>query len=146
MPVINFTNEDLTVTVEDGVNLRKAALKNGISPYKGLNKIFNCRGNGLCGTCRVEIIGGKGASVQTQGEAAALQGLLPFYARKYDKDVRLSCFVEVKGDMQVKTYPVVTIDREETILRWKNLGAVIVFLGGLLLMIAWMLLDMLKKM
>jgi ferredoxin len=145
MPVVHFIDEDVRITVEEGANLRKIALKNGISPYKGLNKIFNCRGNGLCGTCRVEIVEGKGASAQSQGEVATLRGLIPFYARMWRKDVRLSCFVEVKGDMQVKTYPAVELDKEETVLRWKNLAAVIFIGGGFLLMVIWILLDMLKK-
>ena len=61
MPVITLVNEGKTLTVEQGTNLRKALLKNGVSPYVGKDKILNCLGNGLCGTCRVEVVEGKGA-------------------------------------------------------------------------------------
>ncbi len=145
MPVVHFVHEDKKITVDEGANLRKTARRNGINPYSGLSSIFNCRGNGLCGTCRVEIVDGKGASSRNQDEVSALTGLLPFYARSWGNNVRLSCRVQVKGDMQVKTNPEVSIDMEETKLRWKNLAAVIVFLGGLAAMLGWMMLDLLKK-
>lgn len=145
MPVVHFVNEDKRVEVEDGANLRKVALRHGINPYKGFDKIFNCRGFGLCGTCRVEIVDGKGASPQTDREVSALRGLLPFYARKWGKDVRLSCRVEVKGDMQVRTYPEVSVDMEETKLRLATLAAVLVFGGGLVVILALIFMDMLKR-
>lgn len=144
MPVVHFVNQDKRIEAEEGANLRKVARAHGINPYTGLNKIFNCRGNGLCGTCRVEIVDGKGASSQTKSEENALRGYMPFYARKWDKNVRLSCRVEVKEDMQVKTNPEVSIDMEETKLRLANFAALVVFGGGLLLIIALIVLDMLK--
>ncbi len=144
MPVVHFVNEDKRIEVEEGANLRKVALAQGVNPYTGINKLFNCRGNGLCGTCRVEVVDGKGASSRTKSEENALRGYMPFYARKWDKNVRLSCRVEVKDDIQVKTYPEVTIDMEETKLRLATFAAIVVFGGGLLFIIALIVLDMLK--
>jgi ferredoxin len=144
MPVVHFVNEDKTIEVDEGSNLRKVALRHGINPYKGKDRLFNCRGFGLCGTCRVDIIDGTGASPQTDREVRALRSLIPFYAREWGKDVRLSCRVEVKGDLKVKTYPEVSIDREETKIRLANFAAILIFGGGLLLMIGLILLDMLK--
>jgi len=144
MPVVHFVNEDKKIEVEAGANLRTVARANGINPYTGLNKIFNCRGNGLCGTCRVEVIDGKGASSQNSNEENALRGYMPLYAREWGSNVRLSCRVEVKDDMQVKTNPEVSIDMEETKIRLANVAAVVVFGGGLLFMLALILMDMLK--
>ncbi len=144
MPVVHFVNEEKKIEVAEGANLRKVALQNGISPYRGLDKIFNCRGFGLCGTCRVEIVDGKGASPQTDREISALRGLQPFYARTWGKDVRLSCRIEIKDDMEVKTNPEVSIDMQETKLRLANFAAIVIFGGGLLIIIALILMDMLK--
>ena len=61
MPVLTLVNEGKTIEVKEGENLRKVLLKNGISPYVGKDKFLNCWGFGLCGTCRVEVVDGKGA-------------------------------------------------------------------------------------
>jgi ferredoxin len=114
MPVLTLVNENKTIEVAEGTNLRKALLKNGISPYLGKDKLFNCLGNGLCGTCRVEIVDGKGAPPMLPQEELALVGLMPFYARKIPKNVRLSCRINVTKDMSVKTYPKIEIDWQLT--------------------------------
>ncbi|HLX12177.1 MAG TPA: 2Fe-2S iron-sulfur cluster-binding protein [Bacteroidota bacterium] len=132
MPNITLTNENKTIEVAEGTNLRKALLKNGISPYVGKDKLLNCLGNGLCGTCRVEIVDGKGAPAMEMMEELALTGLAPFYARKIPKNVRLSCRIAVTKDMAVKTYPVITIDWPLTKER-VMICAVWLFFGGTLL-------------
>jgi len=38
-----------------GTTLRKVLLQNKLSPYRGEKKVFNCRGMGICGTCKVLI-------------------------------------------------------------------------------------------
>src|SRR5206468_4016936 len=110
MPVITLVNEGKAIEVAEGANLRKALLKNGINPYVGKDKLLNCRGNGLCGTCRVEVVDGKGAPSLTAMEEAALLGLVPLYARSVPKNTRLACRIEVAKDMSIKTYPKVAID------------------------------------
>src|SRR6516165_6631064 len=55
MPKVTFVNEKKEIEVEQGANLRDAARKAGISVYKGLDRYLNCRGFGLCGTCRVLV-------------------------------------------------------------------------------------------
>ena len=114
MPVLTLVNEGKTFEVPEGANLRKTLLKNGISPYIGKDKLLNCLGNGLCGTCRVEIVDGKGAPAMTALEESALTGLAPFYGRAVPKFTRLACRIDVVKDMSVKTYPVATIDWELT--------------------------------
>jgi ferredoxin len=134
MPVITLVNEGRTIDVAQGTNLRKALLKNGVSPYVGKDKILNCFGFGLCGTCRVEVVDGKGAPPMTPREEAPLVGLLPFYGRKIPKNVRLSCRVDVAGDMAVRTSPAIGIDWQ---LSKERLGltAVWLFFGGTLALV-----------
>lgn len=38
-----------------GKILRKALLESALSPYQKEKKILNCRGMGICGTCKVLI-------------------------------------------------------------------------------------------
>jgi ferredoxin len=144
MPFITLVNENKTLEVTDGANLRKVLLKHGISPYIGKDKILNCRGFGLCGTCRVEVVDGKGVPAMTDREEAALVGLIPFYARKIPKNVRLSCRINVKGDLTVKTYPTIETDREKTRERLM-LTLIWTFFGGIFLLVTVLLvLDMVK--
>ncbi|SRR5712692_4499016 len=146
MPIITLTNEGRTLEVPEGTNLRKALLAAGVSPYVGKDKFLNCRGFGLCGTCRVEIIDGKGVPPLTDREEAPLIGLTPFYARKIPQNVRLSCRIDVKSDVAVKTYPKIEIDWEKTKERL-TLSAIWGFFGGITLMVTILLvLDMVKKM
>ncbi len=110
MPVLTLVNEGKTIEVTEGANLRKTLLNNGISPYVGKDKFLNCFGNGLCGTCRVEIVDGKGAPPMTALEESSLIGLTPFYGRSVPKNTRLACRLAVMKDMAVKTYPSAAID------------------------------------
>src|SRR5690242_9435444 len=58
MPKVNFVNEKKEIEVPAGSNLRQEARKAGIELYKGLDRYLNCRGLGLCGTCRVLVKSG----------------------------------------------------------------------------------------
>ena len=129
MPVVTLTVEGKTIEVEEGANLRKTLLKSGISPYVGKDKVLNCFGFGLCGTCRVEVVDGKGAPAMTPLEESALVGLAPFYARKIPKNVRLSCRIAVTKDMTITTHPAVTIDWTMTKERI-TLALIWLFFGG----------------
>ena len=130
MPVLTLTNEGKTIEVPEGANLRKVLLKNGIRPYIGKDKYLNCLGNGLCGTCRVEVVDGKGAPSISPREEMALLGLTPFYARLIPKNVRLSCRIDVTKDMTIKTYPMIGIDWQVTKERLA-LTAIWTFFGGI---------------
>ncbi|MBI3194524.1 MAG: (2Fe-2S)-binding protein [Ignavibacteriae bacterium] len=133
MPVLTLVNEDKTIEVAEGENLRQVLLKNGISPYKGIEKALNCFGNGLCGTCRVEIVDGKNAPSLSPQDELMLAGLLPFYARKVGKHVRLSCKTKITKDLEIKTYPPVEMDKQLTKERltltaiWSLFGGVFLF-------------------
>jgi ferredoxin len=117
MPTITFVNEKRELQVAEGANLRKEALAAGINLYPGINgygaginKVINCYGLGVCGTCRVRIT--KGA------ENASEMGTMEKITFKYaphspaifayignEATMRLSCCVEVHGDMTVETGP-----------------------------------------
>ena len=131
MPVLTLVNEGKTIEVPEGSNLRKTLLKNGISPYIGKDKLLNCLGNGLCGSCRVEIVDGKNAPPMSALEESSLIGLIPFYARMIPRNVRLACRITVMKDLSVKTYPAATIDWKVTRERLTMMG-IWVFFGGTL--------------
>jgi ferredoxin len=132
MPVITLTNEGKTIEAPAGANLRKTLLQHGVTPYRGLDRLLNCMGNGLCGTCRVEVADGKGVSPITPLEESALVGFLPVYGRQIPKNVRLTCRATVTGDMTLRTYPEISIDWKLTKERLM-MTAIWTFFGGTLL-------------
>ena len=44
------------IKAERGENLRKALLKNGLNPFKGVPPTVSCHGLGICGTCEVYVL------------------------------------------------------------------------------------------
>ena len=141
MPVVTLVNEGKTIDAAEGTNLRKLLLENGISPYIGKDRFLNCFGNGLCGTCRVEVVDGKGASALSSMEELAIVGLTPLYAREVPKNVRLSCQIHVTKEISIKTYPKVGIDKKLTQERLTML-AIWIFFGGVL---GWVVVRMLLE-
>jgi len=101
MVLVFFEREGKTVRANAGWNLRKLARANGIKIYRGINQLFNCRGLGLCGTCKVEIFAGDSAAVNPR--TAMEEKQLKSYTNPH---LRLSCQVKVHGNMRVKTQPV----------------------------------------
>lgn len=87
MPKVVIVNEKREVEVPEGANLRTALRGEGLQLYKGVHRVLNCRGLGLCGSCSVlvkkgmENLAPQGMSkdewlkhqeeVKTQGAAAA---------------------------------------------------------------------------
>lgn len=143
MPVITLIREGKKLDVPAGANLRKVALKAGISVYKGKDILLNCRGNMLCGTCRVEILDGKSVSPRSALEEFILRGRM-LIARKVSATLRLSCQVSVNGDVSVRTHPNVEIDTEETKTRF-ILAFIVGFFGLVTLAIILILvLDLVK--
>jgi ferredoxin len=139
MPVLTLVNEGKTIEVGEGTNLRTTLLKNGISPYIGKDKFLNCFGHGLCGTCRVEVVDGKGAPAMTPLEESALLGLAPFYGRSVPKNTRLACRIDVTKDMTIKTYPTVRIDPQLTKER-ATMSLIWTVFGGAFLFVMFILL------
>ena len=97
MPKIYFHREFAEVECEDGVDLRTVALDHGIDLYPGLLKYLNCRGKGLCGTCRVRVVQQDRLSDKTRAERTRIP--------ETDPTVRLACQTAPYGDVDVQTFP-----------------------------------------
>jgi ferredoxin len=51
-------DEETTIAVEPGRNLRGVLLEHGFDVYGSVSRVANCGGRGLCGTCGVRLEGG----------------------------------------------------------------------------------------
>jgi ferredoxin len=108
MPKVVFVNEKQEIDVPAGANLREEARKAGLSVYQGLDRYLNCRGLGLCGTCRVLVKKGmENLSPKTFMEKLNLNAHpLTMLARiGHEEEMRLACQVRVNGDCTVETTP-----------------------------------------
>lgn len=101
MALVYFEREGKTLSVNSGQNLRKLASANGISLFRGINKIFNCHGMGLCTACVVEIFANRpmDLSPRTAMEEKKLDGFS-------NPNLRLACQVQVHGSVRIKSQPV----------------------------------------
>jgi ferredoxin len=144
MPVVEFVKEGKRYDVPPGTNLRKFALKCQIPLYKGINRLVNCRGHRLCGTCRVELLDGKGIPVRTPAEEGTLVGKF-LRAKKLTPSLRLSCQVTVNADVKVVTRPSIELDKGLTKQRMVLFGIFSGFGLVLLLMFGMIFFDLLKK-
>lgn len=117
--------EESLLVAPVGAVLRDVLLANGISPYTAITERFNCGGRGLCATCGVRFahdLDESGANgdidhgsddTGRDGERTAA-GLSPRDNEVPDPEhwhdslaarfgyPRLSCQIEVKGDMHVE--------------------------------------------
>ena len=110
MPKVTFVKEKKTIEVPAGSNLRKMAKRNGVEPHPFPHNLFfaNCHGNGLCGSCRVNVK--KGAeNLSPQGfweRFTRFLNPLWFFARiGREKTMRLACQAKVNGDCEIETQP-----------------------------------------
>jgi ferredoxin len=79
-------------------------MKAGIQVYRGLDRYLNCRGRGLCGTCRVLVKKGmENLSSKTGIERFKLATMLS--AIGHEDEMRLSCQTQVNGDCTIETRP-----------------------------------------
>ena len=107
MPKVTFVygKEKKEVEVPAGANLREEALKAGVPVYAGMDRYLNCRGLGLCGTCRVLVQqGGEHLSPKTFREKFRLG--LSLASIGHENEMRLSCQARVQGDCTVEMTPV----------------------------------------
>jgi ferredoxin len=117
---VTFVKENKVVEVPHGANLRKCASHsshkintnlgiNGIGA--GLNKILNCHGFGMCGTCRVLVTKGmENTNPMTVREKIKFKvpspDPIPCMAFVGHEDtMRLACMIKVLGDLEVETGP-----------------------------------------
>jgi ferredoxin len=95
---IHFEKQKRTLKVEPGTNLREAAIAAKLSIYPNIKKILNCRGRGLCSSCRVEIVSGQVAERnETENNNLAK-------ALKKNPNLRLGCQVIVEDNLVVRTH------------------------------------------
>jgi ferredoxin len=124
MPIVKFTKENKEIEVPVGAYLREEAVKAGINLNCGvndygasINKYVNCKGFGLCGTCRVLITAG----IQNTNKLTKRE-LLRFKTPGFPPDpipclafighednMRLACMTQINGDIEVESGPEVNL-------------------------------------
>ncbi len=102
LPKVHFVREQKTIECKEGQNLRGLALLSGIRIYPGMTQMLNCRGFGLCGTCKVELEPQDGVQPKPWKLREKMRGFCK-------GNERLSCQVKVMSDINVKTL----VDEEE---------------------------------
>ncbi len=94
---VTFVEDDIVVVAEKGTNLRKLCMENSVPLYSDVMKLLNCRGLGLCTSCRVSVDPTASVSEPTAMEKVHLIRDNPKY--------RLACQCEVTGPVKVSTKP-----------------------------------------
>ncbi len=116
MPKVTFVNDKKSIDVPEGANLRKEAMKNGVELYSGPYRYVNCRGFGVCCSCRVQVDEGE-ENLTKPGLWERLHMLInPFgFFSKLgsEKPMRLACQTRVKGDCKVEARPPLNWHGEE---------------------------------
>jgi ferredoxin len=108
MPKVTFTTDKKDVEVPAGANLRTEATRAGIEVYSGVERYVNCRGNGMCGTCRVMVKKGmENLSPKTTIERLKLSTMMS--AIGHENEMRLACQVKVNGDCSVEATPALNL-------------------------------------
>ena len=95
---IKFETQNKTIEVAPGVNLREAAIAEKIGIYAHIFKLLNCRGRGLCTTCRVEIVSGE-VTPRNDLENKNLKKPL-----KKNPNLRLACQITVDDNLVVRSH------------------------------------------
>ncbi len=91
---IYFENKKRKIKVQEGENLREAAIRHKLSIYPHIFKILNCRGRGLCTSCAVEIV---------SGDIAPRNEIEQEKLKKKKPNIRLACQVSVTDHLVVRT-------------------------------------------
>jgi ferredoxin len=52
---LHLPHEGKKILCHEGDNVRKVLVQHGVKLYRGIYRIINCRGNGFCGSCLVQI-------------------------------------------------------------------------------------------
>ena len=112
MPKVTIVNEKKDLEVAQGSNLRQEVMKAGLELYKGADRILNCRGFGLCGTCKVVVKDGM-SNLSPKGIKERVRlALMPFATIGHEDDLRLACQVKVLGDCSIETKPALNTSGE----------------------------------
>ncbi len=95
---VTFEKQNRTIKVEPGENLREAAIANKVGIYAHIFKLLNCRGRGLCSSCKVEIVSGK-VSPLNETETNNLKKQL-----NKNPNLRLACQITVEDNLVVRSH------------------------------------------
>jgi len=94
MPTVEFLDAGKKIPCGQFANLRKVALLHDVEVYKGIGQVTNCRGNGLCGECVMEVVeGAENLSPKNLRERNN------FKLRGKPANYRLSCQCQVLGNV-----------------------------------------------
>lgn len=100
MPTV--TAQGKTFECEQGANLRRVLLEQGVELYNQSASVINCRGIGTCGTCAVTIEGE--VSDMSWREKTRLSVPPHSPEKNLEKNRRLACQIKVMGDVKVSKY------------------------------------------
>ena len=93
MPVIHFAKKNrASIPVASGANLMKSLLAQDIPVAS------SCHGEGVCAKCRVSVVQGD----QNLSPASELE-LHLIEKNRIPKGIRISCQVQVQGDVEIDT-------------------------------------------
>jgi ferredoxin len=115
MPKVVIVNEKKEIEAAEGSNLRQELMKAGVPVYGTLERYLNCRGLGLCGTCKVLVKKGmENLNPKTFMEKFNLNfhPLTMMASIGHEDEMRLSCQVEVRGDCTIETRPPLNLSGE----------------------------------
>ncbi|TDI84510.1 MAG: 2Fe-2S iron-sulfur cluster binding domain-containing protein [Caldithrix sp.] len=135
MPSVEFQEANITITADEGQDLRKIALKNKVSVYGGLGKLFDCHGFGLCGSDRIKVDPKDCVTPMTWKEKLHLNE---------KSGIRLACQTKLCGDATVSIAPALA-HGEELKEGLMVFAATLVFGGGTLFFIVFMLFELAGK-
>ena len=111
MPKVVIANEKKEIEVPAGANLRTELQKAGVEVYQGIDRYLNCRGNGICGTCKVLIKKGM-ENVSPKGRLERFKLATMFSSIGHEDEIRLACRVQVNGDCTIETRPAFNLSGE----------------------------------
>ena len=77
--------------------------------YRGLHELANCRGKGVCATCRMLVVGGTAANCAPMKPLEKWRLKLSYVYIGFEDEMRLSCQTQVNGDIQVITVPALNL-------------------------------------
>jgi len=96
-PTVRFGDRE--VTCEVGDDLRSVLLAaDGYSPHNDVTQVANCGGNGLCGTCAVDVDGELSEMEPRERQRLSLP------PHDEESGLRLSCQACVEGDVTVQKH------------------------------------------
>ena len=135
MPKVEFEEANVTITAEEGKDLRKIAQKNKVSIFGGPNKLINCRGFGLCGFDRIKVDPKDCVTPMTWKEKLHLEA---------KSGIRLACQVKLTADAKVSILPALEYG-DQMKENLKFIGAAFFFGIGTLFFVVFMLFELIGK-